>query len=748
MISINATHASHLSVEIPELTRFYRAVRQTSHALIAPLSDADATVQSMPDASPAKWHVAHTTWFFESLVLVPHLAGYRVFDGHYNFLFNSYYETIGVRHPRPRRGLLTRPSLESVMSYRQYVDAGIEKLLQGHASTEVTKLVELGCHHEQQHQELLLTDILHLFAQNPLKPAYKLPEPLLVEPQPPVSSAFISFEGGLLEIGHDGSNFAFDCEGPRHTVFIEPYRLAAKPVTNREWIEFMTDGGYRNPLLWLSEGWGALHDQHWTMPLYWEQRDNTYWTMTLRGAQPVDLDAPVAHVSYFEADAYATWSHRRLPTEMEWESAARAVSPAGNFMDSGFLRPRPANATVEGAHQLFGDVWEWTRSAFLSYPRFRPAAGAMGEYNGKFMSGQFVLRGGSCVTPPGHIRASYRNFFPPATRWQFAGLRLAEDVQSRPSGGSRLIRRVDSFRSDVLVGLAQSQKRLPSRWLYDDHGSQLFEEITGLPEYYPTRTETGILRAFAGEIATFCGENLTVLEYGAGAALKTELLIEALHDPRFYVPIDIAEEFLQRTAARFRRRFPSLTTSPITADFTTHFSLPDWIPAAPRLAFFPGSTIGNLDTEEVAAFLRRIRNHVGAEGRALIGVDLCKTLPILIPAYDDSAGVTARFNLNLLTRINRELAGNFILELFEHNVRWNETEAAVEMHLLSILEQTVSVSGRTYELSAGESIHTESSRKYSVADFTSLVGDHGWRIDRVWSDENRLFGIFGMSAVP
>ena len=449
---MDSAHTTRLTREFTELTQLFRAARQSSQALIAPLSDADATVQSMPDASPAKWHLAHTTWFFESFVLVPHLSGYRIFDDHFNFLFNSYYETVGARHPRPRRGLLTRPTLETILTYRQHVDAGIEKLLRENSSATVTQLVELGCHHEQQHQELLLTDILHLFAQNPLKPAYKLPEPLLVEPQTVGAPAYLPFDGGLVEIGHEGRGFAFDSEGPHHSVFIEPYRLADRPVTNREWIEFIVDGGYRDPLLWLSEGWAVLRDQGWTMPLYWEQRDDVYWTMTLRGLQPLDLDAPVTHVSYFEADAYAAWSHRRLPTEMEWENATRGVPLTGNFGDSGFLRPRPASGAAEGPRQIFGDVWEWTRSAFLPYPRFRPAAGAVGEYNGKFMSGQFVLRGGSCATPPGHIRRSYRNFFPPAMRWQFGGVRLADDVESRPSIARQTSRGPEPF---GVFGLSQ-----------------------------------------------------------------------------------------------------------------------------------------------------------------------------------------------------------------------------------------------------------------------------------------------------
>src|SRR5580698_8003731 len=428
MTPMIATHASHLTAEPAKLARFYRAVRQSSRALIAPLSDADATVQSMPDASPAKWHLAHTTWFFESFLLVPHLSGYRIFDEHFNFLFNSYYETVGARHPRPRRGLLTRPTLETILSYRQHVDAGIEKLLQEDASAGITQLVELGCHHEQQHQELLLTDILHLFAQSPLRPAYQDSVPLPVEANEKAKAVFKEFAGGLLEIGHDGSGFAFDCERPRHAVRIEPYRLADRLVTNGEWAEFMADGGYRNPLLWLSDGWARVREEGWTAPLYWEAREGGYWSMTLRGAQPVDLDAPVTHVSYFEADAFATWAQRRLPTEAEWEAAAQGLPVSGNLLNSGRLRPKPAPAATGELRQMYGDVWEWTRSAFMPYPRFRPMEGALGEYNGKFMSGQFVLRGGSCVTPEDHVRATYRNFFAPHARWQFSGLRLAEDA--------------------------------------------------------------------------------------------------------------------------------------------------------------------------------------------------------------------------------------------------------------------------------------------------------------------------------
>jgi ergothioneine biosynthesis protein EgtB len=433
---MEAAHLFRSSLQPSQLARLYHSVRDTSARLAAPLSDADATVQSMPDASPAKWHLAHTTWFFETMVLSANSPGYRPFDDDFNFLFNSYYESVGARHPRPSRGMLTRPSLQTVLRYRAHVDAAIEELFQSAPSAGAAELIELGCHHEQQHQELLLTDILHLFAQNPLRPAYKAPEPLPVEQRQSSTPAYLSFDGGLVSMGHSDVGFAFDCEGPRHQVFIEPFRLADRSVSNGEWLEFMADGGYRNPLLWLSAGWARVLADGWCAPLYWQERDGEFWTMTLRGSQPVDLSAPVTHVSYFEADAFATWAGRRLPTEAEWELAAATAPAGGNFADSGRLRPKPAtsnaNANANGElTQMFGDVWEWTRSAFLPYPRFAPADGAVGEYNGKFMSGQFVLRGGSCVTPADHIRMTYRNFFPPETRWQFSGVRLAEDHHAR-----------------------------------------------------------------------------------------------------------------------------------------------------------------------------------------------------------------------------------------------------------------------------------------------------------------------------
>jgi len=411
----------------PALEAQFAQTRTLSVALTATLSDADATIQPHPDASPAKWHLAHTTWFFETFVLRDHLPGYRAFDPRFAYLFNSYYEAEGARHARDRRGMLARPALAEILAWREAVDAALAEALPA-LPPAVRMLVELGLNHEQQHQELLLTDLLAGFAANPLDPAAW---PATRPAPAPVPGPIGWREGreGLVEIGAAPDRFSFDCEGPRHRALLQPHALADRPVTNAEWIAFIEDGGYARPDWWLSDGWAWVRREKVEAPLYWRRVDGRWHAFALDGLHPVHPAAPVTHVSHYEADAYARWAGARLPTEAEWEDAARGLDPAaGNQLDAaGPVRPRAASRSASPG-QMFGDVWEWTGSAFLPHPGFRAAEGAVGEYNGKFMSGQAVLKGASCATPRGHSRASYRNFFYPWQRWQFTGLRLARDL--------------------------------------------------------------------------------------------------------------------------------------------------------------------------------------------------------------------------------------------------------------------------------------------------------------------------------
>ena len=389
----------------------FREVRAHTLALAEPLSAEDQCVQSMPDASPTKWHLAHTTWFFEAVVLQPHVAGYRPFDARYFHLFNSYYESLGPRHPRPQRGLLTRPSLDEVMAYRAHVDEAMARFIA--AGGGAHPLLELGLQHEQQHQELILTDILHALSCNPLLPAYRAAPALRVAQAAAAPLRWLEGPHGVVQVGHAGGGFAFDNEKPRHGALLQPYRIADRLVTCGEYLDFITDGGYSQPALWLSDGWAAVKSQGWQAPAYWlppgdpRAPADGWQVFGLDGVRPLDASAPVAQLSFYEAAAYAQWAGARLPTEFEWEAAS----------------------ALPGIHQLAGHVWQWTRSSYDPYPGFRPLAGAVGEYNGKFMVGQLVLRGGSVATPPGHARPTYRNFFPPAARWQFSGLRLAKDAE-------------------------------------------------------------------------------------------------------------------------------------------------------------------------------------------------------------------------------------------------------------------------------------------------------------------------------
>lgn len=408
-----------------DLQRHFNATRELTARLARPLSDADATVQSMPDASPAKWHLAHVTWFLETFVLRDHVPDYRRFNDSFAYLFNSYYEAEGARHARAARGLLSRPSLAEILEYRSHVEAAVNAQWDS-LPPSARALVELGIHHEQQHQELLLTDILHLFAQNPTFPAYwESPEARTAGEATANPLGWIAGPSGVQSIGHDGSEFAFDCEGPRHQVMLRPFAIADRAVTNGEWLAFIDDGGYRDARHWLSDGWAWVQREAINAPLYWQRVDGGWRTLGLGGVRTLNMSAPVTHISLYEADAYASWAGGRLPTEAEWEIVAATQDPNGGHQLDG-----PGAIQPSSAHQdsLFGNVWQWTGSAYRPYPGFRAAEGAVGEYNGKFMSGQFVLRGGSCATPRGHMRASYRNFFYPNQRWQFTGLRLAKDV--------------------------------------------------------------------------------------------------------------------------------------------------------------------------------------------------------------------------------------------------------------------------------------------------------------------------------
>jgi ergothioneine biosynthesis protein EgtB len=422
-----------------ELARRLRATRRRSLDLCAPLSAEDMMVQSSPEASPAKWHLAHTSWFFESFILNEFVPGYRLFHRDFPWLFNSYYQSFAAFPEKRLRSSFSRPSLDEILRYRGYVDAALDDLFSHSLHPEAFNRLELGVNHEEQHQELLLTDILNALYANPLRPAYLEPDAKDREIRggEPHAMRYLAFEGGLLEAGAAGDGFCFDNELERHRVWLDPYALASRLVTCGEYAAFIADGGYKRPELWLSAGWDAVQANGWRAPLYWSEHDGRWSIFTLRGEHSLSAlrAAPVSHVSYFEADAYARWANRRLPTEVEWEAAAEGLPVSGNLLESARLHPAPpaepgagpsrSHASAPHPHQLFGDCWEWTGSAYLAYPGFKPLNGSLGEYNGKFMSGQMVLRGGSCITPREHIRATYRNFFPPETRWQFSGIRLA-----------------------------------------------------------------------------------------------------------------------------------------------------------------------------------------------------------------------------------------------------------------------------------------------------------------------------------
>ncbi|WP_296262475.1 MULTISPECIES: ergothioneine biosynthesis protein EgtB [unclassified Pseudomonas] len=695
----------------------YQSLRSRTEQLAAPLSPEDMVVQSMPDASPAKWHLAHTTWFFETFLLAPNVPDYTAFDPAFGYLFNSYYEAVGPRHPRPQRGLMTRPGVDQVRAYRKHVDEYMAALLQTPLTDEMKSLIELGLAHEEQHQELLLMDILHLFSLSSLKPAY---DPAWPKDAAGRRGRFKPLSAGLTQIGHGSSSFAFDNEGPRHTTYLQSFEISDRLVTNGQWLSFIADGGYHTAALWLSEGWTLIQEQGWNAPLYWQHDDNGWKRMSLRGLEDIDLGAPVTHISYYEAAAFALWAEARLPTEAEWEAAARA----------GLLE------------QVDDVAWQWTQSAYSAYPGFKPSTGAVGEYNGKFMVNQMVLRGGASVTSPDHCRLTYRNFFPTDKRWMVAGLRLARD--SRQPG---VVNPNDSeFARDVVAGLSEPNKSVSPKYFYDAAGSELFEAICRTPEYYPTNAETGLLRGIATQIAASIPEGAALVEFGSGASEKTRLVLDAAPHIAVYVPIDISATALNKAAQALRQRYPKLVVAPQVDDFTRVLTLPKQADGHTRVGFFPGSTIGNFTHEQAAQFLRCAHGVLGEHAQFIVGVDMVKAVQTLVAAYDDAEGVTARFNKNLLTRINRELSADFNVDAFSHLAQWNADQSCMQMHLVSRVEQVVTVAGQRFHFAAGERLHTENSHKFTVESFTQLAASAGWTVRQCWVSEAPQVALFSLQA--
>ncbi len=735
----------------------FRTVRRWTEQICEPLTPEDCVIQSMPDASPTRWHLAHTTWFFETFVLKPTCRDYQPFDPAFEYLFNSYYNQVGKQFPRPERGLLSRPGLSEVMHYRSVVDEAIESLLERDEQLEdnLLQALELGLHHEQQHQELILTDIKHLFSCNPCLPAYRPRED--TKPTPTTAIHWIAGVEGVRWIGHQGRGFAYDNEFPRHEVLVQPHELASRLVTCGEYIEFIESGGYTRPEWWLSLGWHMANEHHWQAPLYWRKVDGQWHQFTLAGLRLVNPSEPVCHVSFFEADAFSRWSNCRLPTEAEWELAAAhdELLQGANLAQTGRYHPAPAASIDDGrTQQLFGDVWEWTASPYLAYPGYKPPAGAIGEYNGKFMCNQYVLRGApaprrtltfarrtaiSSHRPRGgNLPASdWPNSYPPSAMLPILS---TTDMQAEITNKPALHN--EQFRRDVLHGLRADPKHLPSKYFYDQRGSQLFDRICELPEYYPTRTEVAIMRRYAQAMAERIGGHAMVLELGSGSSMKTNTLLEHLTRPACYVPVDISGDHLRLAAHRIAREFPDIEVCPLHADFSQPFQLPEVdTEIQRRIVYFPGSTIGNFPPSGARELLARLAAMVGPNGALLIGFDLVKSREILERAYDDSQLVTAAFNKNLLRRINRELQANFQVSQFDHHAVYNSQHNRIEMHLVSNTNQTVSIGDKKFTFAPGESIRTELSHKYHVGAFNDLAAEAGFNTPQVWTDPQSMFAV-------
>lgn len=679
----------------------YRRVRAAMPALAQGLSAEDLSAQSMPDCSPGKWHLAHTSWFFEAMILSRE-PGYRPVDPRWQVLFNSYYEALGERVDRPERGLMTRPSLDEVLAYRREIDRRmIAWLGQGNVDARARYLFTLGLNHDQQHQELFLMDLLNLMSRSPLDPAAYDAEPRSGRVES-AQGGSAHIEGGLVSVGHGEAGFAFDNEGPEHRRWLEPFALDRDLVTNGDWMRFIEDGGYARHELWLSDGWATVRAEGWMAPLYWSRKKEGWTVMTLAGCRPVDPAQPVRHVSFYEADAYARWAGRRLPTEAEWEHAVRS-SP-------------------DAISNAFGEVWQWTASSYAPYPGFRPTEGTASEYNGKFMANQMVLRGSSFATPEGHARVTYRNFFYPHQRWAFAGVRLASDDAAVEDDTA------SEFGADLAAGLSRSPKVASPKWFYDAEGSELFEDITRLSEYYPTRQEAALLRDVAPDWAGRFGPGAVLVEYGSGASEKTRIVLDAVTDLSAYVPIDISPDALDAAAARIREAYPHLTVAPMVGDFMAVDDLPEAARHGRRIGFFPGSTIGNLEPGAAVAFLTAARQLLGEDALFVLGIDLAKEPETLIAAYDDARGVTAAFNRNLLVRANRELGADFDIDAFAHRAVWNPEASRMEMHLEAARDMVVHLNGQRFGFVRGETIHTENSRKFTETTVREMAALAGWRV--------------------
>lgn len=705
----------------------------------------------MPDCSPTKWHRAHTTWFFEEFILA-RTDSYLSPDPAYRFLFNSYYEAVGERQPRPQRGVITRPSVDEIAAYRRHVDQALDAALLGELAddAEVAGLIELGINHEQQHQELLLMDIKNLLSRSPLRPAYQVSEASrhgledAIQARSVADITWTRHRGGMNQVGHEGQGFSFDNEGPRHAQYLHPFELADRLVTCGQWLDFMEDGGYSRHELWHMEGWLLVQAEKWEAPLYWERGDAGWNVFTLEGLRPVNELDPVVHISWFEAEAFARWAGCRLPTEAEWEVAAVAARTSDEREQEDIHpRYRPEHA-VAGPSQFLGEVWQWTSSSYSPYPGFVPAPGAVGEYNGKFMVNQYVLRGGAAITPVGHSRVTYRNFFPAASRWAFSGLRLARDVPPGDSESSSAAVTVlldedqwaHHLEQQTREGLMSPQPFTPPVWFYDERGSQLFDQITDLEEYYVTDAERQILTAHAEEIADL-SQATALVELGSGTSDKTRTLITALRAAGTltdFVPVDCSEAMLRSAVDALDHEYPMLRIHGLVGDFSSHLT---HVPSGGRrMIAFLGSTIGNFEPEARHGFLQHVADSLSADETFLLGTDLVKDTRRLERAYNDESGITAEFNLNALKVMNRSLGSDFDASAFRHEARWVPEHSRIEMRLIATEDQEVTVPGIdcTLSLRAGEWIRTEVSTKFTPTQVEQELAATGLAVVGQWTD--------------